>query len=46
MKKVMHNGIWGYICDDDFDVKDAAVVCRQVLFQRNFRRMLEGNGEL
>ena len=44
--EVMHNGIWGYICDDDFDVKDATVVCRQVLFQRNGRRMLEGNGEL
>ncbi len=28
--EVQHNGVWGYICDDDFDEKDAAVVCRQV----------------
>ena len=32
--EVMHNGVWGYICDDDFDVKDATVVCRQVRLTR------------
>jgi len=42
--EIFHNGVWGTVCDDDWDINDAHVVCRQLQFSGATHVVLFGNG--
>ena len=49
--EVYHNGVWGTVCDDGWDLRDATVVCRQLGYDtavgaRRHAAFGEGSGRI
>ncbi|XP_038133368.1 galectin-3-binding protein A-like [Cyprinodon tularosa] len=40
--EIYHDGRWGSVCDDNWDLDDAHVVCRQLNYQRAISAMSNG----
>ena len=41
--EIKHNGQWGTICDDSWNINDAEVVCRQLGYSHAVRAIQGGN---